>query len=544
MEDTYSRAASPAGSFRNLRKADSCSTFRSDSPIYPTQYPLAPAASLRYQPQTAPSIHSETLQDSFSNSSNQSYQPPVFRSFRERKQEKERQLALAAIRPETTADATSDSPRSLAGSPVTELSVRPGSSNSRVPLVSDKIALPEVGVPLAPENLQFNGSEGTTATSGSVSRRALPRPLPLPLRAPSVPSDSWKDEKASSFLKNRTYSDHTISDSRTDKSQAAVFERTNSDEPAHHRARPLPKPSNHRSNPGTVFSQYSPPVVPTTSRQGDASPTFTTPLVGRELGMFDRSDTISSIKSLNRYRNKNDSRPLPAPPVAVGVSRSLDRGIPTTKDTRPAPRALQQRRIPGSVERSHPIPEIREQPDQATTSLPIINFNDENDNALDGNSTDQGAETERVLPKRPGQPSSSSRGFSFSTIPTISVESSVAEDRPSIAIPVPMISLPDDPSSPVIIVPNIQLPAEDTSATPVKSSSTKYEAHTGPGIFCANCSGVIIGQIVTAMGRRWHPACFQCTVCHTLLEHVSSYEHDGAAYCHMDYHDVSMDRST
>ncbi|KAF8814782.1 hypothetical protein BYT27DRAFT_7156521 [Phlegmacium glaucopus] len=59
----------------------------------------------------------------------------------------------------------------------------------------------------------------------------------------------------------------------------------------------------------------------------------------------------------------------------------------------------------------------------------------------------------------------------------------------------------------------------------------------GGGLICGGCNGSIIGRIVSAMGSRWHPACFRCTVCDELLEHVSSYEHEGRPYCHLDYHE-------
>jgi hypothetical protein len=58
------------------------------------------------------------------------------------------------------------------------------------------------------------------------------------------------------------------------------------------------------------------------------------------------------------------------------------------------------------------------------------------------------------------------------------------------------------------------------------------------GLVCGGCNGAIIGRIVSAMGVRWHPGCFRCTICNELLEHVSSYEHDGWPYCHLDYHEV------
>jgi hypothetical protein len=60
------------------------------------------------------------------------------------------------------------------------------------------------------------------------------------------------------------------------------------------------------------------------------------------------------------------------------------------------------------------------------------------------------------------------------------------------------------------------------------------------GLTCGGCNGSIVGRIVSAMGSRWHPACFRCTVCNELLEHVSSYEHEGRPYCHLDYHEVCL----
>ncbi|KAH7922772.1 hypothetical protein BV22DRAFT_1037147 [Leucogyrophana mollusca] len=57
------------------------------------------------------------------------------------------------------------------------------------------------------------------------------------------------------------------------------------------------------------------------------------------------------------------------------------------------------------------------------------------------------------------------------------------------------------------------------------------------GLSCGGCGGPIIGRIVSAIGVRWHPECFRCTICNELLEHVSSYEHEGRPYCHLDYHE-------
>jgi hypothetical protein len=58
------------------------------------------------------------------------------------------------------------------------------------------------------------------------------------------------------------------------------------------------------------------------------------------------------------------------------------------------------------------------------------------------------------------------------------------------------------------------------------------------GLACGGCGGPIVGRIVSAMGNRWHPECFRCCECNESLEYVSSYEHDGRPYCHLDYHEV------
>lgn len=55
---------------------------------------------------------------------------------------------------------------------------------------------------------------------------------------------------------------------------------------------------------------------------------------------------------------------------------------------------------------------------------------------------------------------------------------------------------------------------------------------------CGACRQLIAGRIVHAIGKRWHPDCFQCEHCSQLLEHVAFYENDGKPYCGVDYDDV------
>jgi len=93
----------------------------------------------------------------------------------------------------------------------------------------------------------------------------------------------------------------------------------------------------------------------------------------------------------------------------------------------------------------------------------------------------------------------------------------------------PSISTSSHSSSiPDIIVADLEGTLETSVSAPMQKRR---------GLICYGCGKGILGRIVSAMGGRWHPACFKCTVCSELLEHVSSYEHAGKPYCHLDYHE-------
>ena len=111
----------------------------------------------------------------------------------------------------------------------------------------------------------------------------------------------------------------------------------------------------------------------------------------------------------------------------------------------------------------------------------------------------------------------------------------------------------NEPQINVFEVPGISIAGPEESDVPAISvpgdegrrQSKKARAQIDPqqrrgGLICGGCDGPIVGRIVNAMGARWHPDCFRCTVCDALLEHVSSYEHEGRAYCHLDYHEVGV----
>ncbi|CUA77552.1 Paxillin [Gallus gallus] [Rhizoctonia solani] len=118
----------------------------------------------------------------------------------------------------------------------------------------------------------------------------------------------------------------------------------------------------------------------------------------------------------------------------------------------------------------------------------------------------------------------------------------LTDEPPAPAGPAISVTSPRQPDStgPRIEVDGAEPPSinivEDSRPQLTNDRSDSPIRH-GSGLRCAGCSGAIAGRIVSAMGSRWHPHCFKCDDCGTLLEHVSSYEHDGRAYCHLDYHD-------
>ncbi|XP_071259612.1 paxillin-like isoform X4 [Salvelinus alpinus] len=59
---------------------------------------------------------------------------------------------------------------------------------------------------------------------------------------------------------------------------------------------------------------------------------------------------------------------------------------------------------------------------------------------------------------------------------------------------------------------------------------------------CGACCKPIVGQVVTAMGRTWHPEHFVCTHCQEEIGSRNFFERDGAPYCEMDYHNLFSPR--
>ncbi|XP_059926185.1 paxillin a isoform X1 [Gadus macrocephalus] len=59
---------------------------------------------------------------------------------------------------------------------------------------------------------------------------------------------------------------------------------------------------------------------------------------------------------------------------------------------------------------------------------------------------------------------------------------------------------------------------------------------------CGACKKPIVGQVVTAMGRTWHPEHFVCTHCQDEIGSRNFFERDGQPYCEKDYHNLFSPR--
>lgn len=66
--------------------------------------------------------------------------------------------------------------------------------------------------------------------------------------------------------------------------------------------------------------------------------------------------------------------------------------------------------------------------------------------------------------------------------------------------------------------------------------SSRHGISTIPKGDCAHCGKPIVGQVVIAMGKMWHPEHYVCCECGCELGHRNFFERNGRAYCEDDYH--------
>ncbi|XP_055643056.1 leupaxin isoform X6 [Toxorhynchites rutilus septentrionalis] len=59
---------------------------------------------------------------------------------------------------------------------------------------------------------------------------------------------------------------------------------------------------------------------------------------------------------------------------------------------------------------------------------------------------------------------------------------------------------------------------------------------------CNACDKPIVGQVITALGKTWHPEHFTCNHCNQELGTRNFFERDGNPYCEPDYHNLFSPR--
>ncbi|OCF34527.1 hypothetical protein I316_03568 [Kwoniella heveanensis BCC8398] len=536
------------------------------------------------------------------------YEAPVFQTFQERRRAKE--LALRAQA------GTSPAPSST----FTSAPILPSASASSSLSSSSIPRIPSVG-PRSPSPLSAGQSPGPSASAvammgrpQSVMTRNGPPPTPpARSRSPAIPP--------------------IVAPPLRSPSSASPIPYVQASD------RPLPSPRvlppiapSIAPSPAHVSSASGPPSPFTPTRNDAPLPAGFSPIPAAVVASpiqanLERSDTISSVKSLDRMGFSSSSpvkRALPRPPVGVNSSKSLDRGIPSgvgsgsstglegrrgsnsssvsvaSSNKRPPSVVVEDRtpemladgvaamsmggsartpspsipvirtpspspQSPASVEPSQlglvgnkpradphtparytPLPAIS-LPDSETSSITSTEDEAEADNRSQQNAATPKAKKTAMTPPAPPSPE-----IQFSGLPTISVSTSDTADEPEqggeIGFAVPTINVgvrtavssyagsSSPPTSIGVTPPSVSVPSSNRAS---QSKPTRVQ-HDGSAILCAGCGNPIIGRIVNAMNQRWHPQCFMCAECGELLEHVSSYEWEGKAYCHLDYHDTPI----
>jgi paxillin len=82
----------------------------------------------------------------------------------------------------------------------------------------------------------------------------------------------------------------------------------------------------------------------------------------------------------------------------------------------------------------------------------------------------------------------------------------------------------------------------DSMLGSLQSDMTKHGISTIPKGDCAACQKTIVGQVVIALGKMWHPEHFICANCGEELGHRNFFERSGKAYCENDYHNLFSPR--
>ncbi|KAM3723617.1 Paxillin [Dirofilaria immitis] len=82
----------------------------------------------------------------------------------------------------------------------------------------------------------------------------------------------------------------------------------------------------------------------------------------------------------------------------------------------------------------------------------------------------------------------------------------------------------------------------DSMLGTLQKDMSKHGINTIPKGDCASCGKSIVGQVVIALGKMWHPEHYVCCQCGEELGHQNFFERGGKAYCENDYHNMFSPR--
>ncbi|XP_065190083.1 paxillin-like isoform X2 [Sycon ciliatum] len=85
---------------------------------------------------------------------------------------------------------------------------------------------------------------------------------------------------------------------------------------------------------------------------------------------------------------------------------------------------------------------------------------------------------------------------------------------------------------------NAQLNRLNDMMDTMQSDISRQGIDNQPKATCEACQMGIVGQVITAMGKTYHPEHFTCVRCNCDLATENFFERDGKAYCEVDFHQV------
>lgn len=75
-----------------------------------------------------------------------------------------------------------------------------------------------------------------------------------------------------------------------------------------------------------------------------------------------------------------------------------------------------------------------------------------------------------------------------------------------------------------------------------RSIPRQHQADTNVANLSASVTTVLCSQVITALGKTWHPEHFTCTHCNQELGTRNFFEREGHPYCETDYHNLFSPR--